>query len=103
MEGLTRTVWVVIICFLRSLWKRATPLIAILLVSVAPEVKTMSFGSAPIRSATYCFGPVNLPPLGSIGNARSTCLSCVFNCFLSLPAVGVCATMWVTVLVGEVG
>ncbi len=33
-------------------WKRAAPLMARLLDSVAPEVKTTSRGSAPISSAT---------------------------------------------------
>lgn len=41
-------------CFFFSLLKRATPLMAMLLVSVAPEVKTTSLESAPIRSATCC-------------------------------------------------
>lgn len=39
-------------CLFLSLLNRATPLMAMLLVSVAPEVKTMSLASAPIRSAT---------------------------------------------------
>lgn len=42
-------------CFFFSLWKRATPLIAMLFVSVAPDVKIISFGSAPIKSA-ICYG-----------------------------------------------
>ena len=42
----------VIMWFRFSLWNRATPLIIMLLLSVAPEVKTMSFSSAPIRFAT---------------------------------------------------
>lgn len=45
------TVWVVIMCLFFSLLNRATPLMAMLLVSVAPEVKRISLGSAPIRSA----------------------------------------------------
>ena len=47
-----RTVCVVIMWFRFSLWNRATPLMIMLLLSVAPEVKTMSFSSAPIRFAT---------------------------------------------------
>ena len=46
-----RTVRVVMIWRFFSLWKRATPLIAMLLDSVAPEVKTISLGSAPMRVA----------------------------------------------------
>lgn len=48
------TVCVVIMCLFFSLWKRATPLIDMLFVSVAPEVNTISFASAPIKSA-ICF------------------------------------------------
>ena len=48
------TVWVVIMWRFFSLWNLATPLIDILLDSVAPEVKTMSLGSAPTRSERLC-------------------------------------------------
>lgn len=48
------TVCVVMIWRLRSLWKRATPFRAMLFDSVAPEVKIISLGSAPIKSAIFC-------------------------------------------------
>lgn len=47
------TVCVVMTWFFFSLWKRATPLMDMLLVSVAPDVNTRSFASAPIRSAMF--------------------------------------------------
>ena len=46
------SVFSVIRCRPRDWWKRAAPLIARLLDSVAPEVQTISRGSAPISEAT---------------------------------------------------
>ena len=43
----------VMTCFFLDLQKRATPLTAMLFDSVAPEVKMISRGSAPIRDATW--------------------------------------------------
>ena len=86
-------------CLLFSLWNLATPLIAMLFVSVAPDVNIMSLVSAPIRSATCCV----------LWYQNSTSLYC--NCLeyfssmlhrlLCLPSICMCTTMRVAVLVGE--
>ena len=47
------SVFCVIRCLPRVLLNCAAPLMARLLPSVAPEVHTISFGSAPIRAATW--------------------------------------------------
>ena len=46
------SICVVTTCRRLARWKRAMPLMAMLLLSVAPEVKMISRGLAPIREAT---------------------------------------------------
>lgn len=61
-------------CFFLPLKNRAIPLIDMLLDSVAPEVKTISFGFAPIRSATCCFWWGRIKKVREVSGVSETAL-----------------------------
>ena len=86
-----RTVTVVMMCFFLSLWKRATPLMAMLFDSVAPDVKMISFGSACSRSATFLRA-------SSTNSSASQPYMCVREC--ALPYLRVVSDAAVTRTVG---
>lgn len=92
------TVCVVMMCLFFSLWNRATPFIAILLVSVAPEVKTMSLASAPIKFA-ICYRIWVLEWHQPIRPH----LAGILNGLFGLPTIRMGSTMWIAVLIREVG
>jgi hypothetical protein len=70
-----------------------------LLVSVAPEVKTISLESAPMISATF-FGAVSL--LFLIKVSATSHLPGIFDSLFGLPTVGMCAAVGIAILVGEI-
>lgn len=75
-------------------------MIAILFVSVAPEVNTMSFESVPMRSAR-CYEKI------FNGKEREQLikwyLSSVFHSLLSFPSISMGPTMRITILICEIG
>ena len=71
-----------------------------LLVSVAPDVKTISFGSAPIKSAT-CYNRVYSKTVFE-NEFRNIYLASILDGFFCLPTIRMCATMWVPILVCEI-
>ena len=100
LGGKILTVCVVIIWRFFSLWKRATPLIAMLFVSVAPEVNTMSFESAPMRFARCYEILFNGKKREQL---RKRHLSSILNSLLSFPSISMCPTMRVTILICKIG
>lgn len=91
---------------------------AVLLDSVAPLVKMISLGSAPIRSATCCSEPKATHQSefnhitnretknhlsASIIQIKSPYLSCSLHCCLTLPAIGMCSGVRVTIVIHLVG
>jgi hypothetical protein len=93
------TVCVVMTWSFFSLWKRATPLMAMLFVSVAPEVNTMSFESAPMRLANCYETSVN-------ANAKyhllKWYLSSILHSLLGFPSISMGPTMRVTILICKI-
>ena len=92
------TVCVVMMWRFFSLWKRATPLMAMLFVSVAPEVNTMSLESAPMRSAKCYETSFN-------ANAKDHLkwyLSSILHSSLGLPSISMGPTMGVTILICKI-
>lgn len=82
-------------------------LMAMLLDSVAPLVKMISLGSAPITSATCC-SRARRPSLRTYSRRNApvqprTHLSCGLHCGLTLPAIGVCSGVRVTIVIHLVG
>lgn len=108
----------------KECWGRVT-LMAMLLDSVAPLVKMISLGSAPIKSATCCsesktthrsrFNHIpitkkltkpfrkNNKPVVPFIQTKSLYLPCRLHGGLTLPAIGMCSGVRVTVVVNLVG
>ena len=91
----------VITCFFFSLWNLATPLTIMLFDSVAPDVKMMSFASAPMSFATCCKGRrISILRVAKI--LERTHPSSLVDSRFRLPPVCVGPTVRVSVKVGEI-
>jgi hypothetical protein len=97
-----RVEWRAHMCFFLPLKNRAMPLTLMLLDSVAPLVKMMSLGFAPMRSDTYCKRAV-CQLMSSAGQHAGTHLPSILYGLLRLPAIRVRLAVGIPVLVRHEG